>query len=227
MRKLFAVLTLIFCGYMGLYTVAAQGATTGFSTTACSDEEKSSIIDTINLEVFSEEYLVSGIQCFDVREDGVYALAFGEGSNSRISVYDSDGSFQYGYKFNANGDFAVEFYEEAVAIYFSRGDILAVYDSMGVCQEIRKVSNTKQNHIYAKEILDRVHKRISDKEYNLERDFEIGDSYSRFVILNEHKERQVMFDVSTEHRIEQLMLLIAPVCFFAFVIRGIWKKHGR
>ena len=99
MRKLFAVLTLILCGYMGLYTVAAQGVTTVFSTTACSDEEKTAIMDTINLKVCTEEYFASGIQCFDVRDDGVYALAFGEGSNSRISVYDSDGSFQYGYKF--------------------------------------------------------------------------------------------------------------------------------
>ena len=227
MRKLYLVFVLVILIFTGLCSVTAEATTSGFITTGCVDEEKDTIIDNINLEIVTDEYLVSGIQCFDVREDGVYALAFDAGSNSRISVYDSDGSFQYGYKFNANGDFAVEFYEEAVAIYFSRGDILAVYDPTGVCQEIRKISNTRQNHIYAKEILDRGYKRISDKEYNLERDLEIGDSYSRFVIVNEHKERQVMFDVSTEHRIEQLMLLIAPVCFFAFVIRGIWKKHGR
>ena len=168
MRRLFAVLVLILYGCMGLCMVSARAATTGFSTTACSDEEKAAMIDAINLEVYTEEYLVSGIQCFDVKEDGVYALAFGADSNSRISVYDSDGSFQYGYKFNATGDFAVEFYKDDVAIYFLRGDVLAVYDPAGVCQEIRKVSSTKQNHIYSKEILDRVYKRIPDKEYFLE-----------------------------------------------------------
>jgi len=225
MRKLFAVFSLIFCGYMGLCSVTAQAASSGFVTTACVDEEKAAIIERINLEIVTDEYLTSGIQCFDVREDGVYALAFDAGSNSRISVYSSDGLFQYGYMFSSDGDFAVEFHEGAIAIYFLRGDVFAVYDSTGVCKEVRKVSNTNQNHIYAKEILDRSYKKTSDEEYYLDRNLEIGDAYSRFVVVNKDGEKTVMFDVSLEHTIEQLMLLIAPVCFFVFVIRGIWKKH--
>ena len=225
MRRIYSTLFLVVIIMSGVCTVTAQANVLGFATTAFSDDEISAIISSISLESSTVDSAKAGIYCFDVRQDGVYALAFGMGANSRISVYDSDSTFLYGYAFNSNGVYRIAFQEDSIAIYFLRGNVIVTFDPAGVCIDVQKVMSTKQNDLHVDELLDRTHKNIAAKEYSMERDFEIGDAYSRFVVVNELGERTILYDASAEHEVGQFLLLASLIVFFALVILGVWKKH--
>ena len=77
-----------------------------------------------------------------------------------------------------------------------------------------------------KELLNRTCKDVGEKTYLLERNANIGNSFSRFV-LEEYGERTVLYDVSKEHNIRQILILASPICFFTFVIFGISKRNKK
>jgi len=194
------------------------------STQFLASEKKAEAIERIRLQLIRDDRIKAGIQCFDVNNDGMVALAFQAYSRGWIYVYNADGEFQYGFRFITNGDFGIDFYQEHLAIYFARGNMIAIYDSMGNCIDIREEPDSKLNSYRFREILNRSHKEMNGKWYTLERDVPFFDSYSRCVVVNDQGVKTVLYDVSVMHNIVQIARLTGLVCFFAFVIRGIIKK---
>lgn len=202
----------------------ANAMTLGFATYSLSGEEKAESIKKINLELIHDDSNRAGIQCFDVSQNGSVALAFQSGSRCLIYVYNAAGAFQYGFMFFSDGDFGIEFYQEYLAIYFIRGNSIAIYDSEGNCIDIQKELNPNQNLGRTKEILNRTLKEVDGKQYILERDVPLGDSYSRCVVVDTKGTRTVLYDNSTTHSTAQIVRLVAFVSFFVFVAWGAYKK---
>lgn len=196
-----------------------------FETGVVSEEEKTEIIEEIKLQLLSDINGVSAIRGFDVHTNGNYALAFKENGRSNVYVYDADGVFLYGYTFRSSGDYAIQFREDLLEIYFVRGDVIAVYDPAGNCVDVQNVISTGENHTNARELLDRTDKAVDGKTYRLERNWDFGDSYSRFVAVDEYGERTVLLDVSAENGIRQVALVFYPVIIFVAVIYGAYRKY--
>lgn len=227
MRRINLILLFFMIFTFGLCTVKVTAAASSFTAYSLTSEEKIKHVESINLEIIDDSNPMHSITCFDVSQKGNVALGSGSGNNCRIYVYDQNGVFQFGYKFYSDGDYGIEFQEECVGIYFIRGNIIAIYDVAGACIDIQKVSNSKQNIIYAKELLNRNYKKVSGTEYALERDIDIGDSYSRFVITDECGKKTVLVDTSGEHMLAQYVLVASIIGFFILVMWGLYKKQKR
>lgn len=188
-----------------------------------SGEEKDSFLKQINWESIDNDRYKSGIYCFDVAADGRIALGI---QGDAIYVYDHSGKFQHGCSFQSEGTFGIEFDEKMLLLHFNRGDTILLIDEGGKCVDIQKADDPISHVILINEIRNQTAKKMEDKTYLLERDLDIGDSYSRFVI-EENGKRLVLYDVTSDHLVKQVMLLASPICFFSFVFYGLVKKQNK
>lgn len=227
MRRAVSCLFICMILVCGVCLIPVNAASLGIVTEPLSEEEKASFVDNLGLELISNDENKSGIQCFDVNEDGTVAIATGSGNNCAVCVYDSQGTFQYGYRFCCDGDYGVVFRENMLSIFFLRGDMFAFLDSSGACIEVQKVTNPEQNYVYFKEILDRTVKEVAGRTYMLERDLDLWDSYSRLVITDEQGETTLLYDAGSDHIVAQIIGIVLVILFFAFVITGLIKKRSR
>ena len=228
MRK-FIVSLCIMCVVVSMCaTVSAENTKTlDFSVQSLSEEEKTGFIQKTKLKMIYDDSDKKGIKTFDISENGTIALALGSNADNNINiyVYDPKGNFQYGYNFYSDGAYGIGFVEENIAIYFLRGDTIAIFDPNGNCIDVQKIINPDECMMLSKNIINRVSKQETDKSYLLERDVNIGDTYSRFVILEEDGTRNVLYDISQQHSIGNILWIVGIVGFFGIVIVGIVKKQ--
>ncbi len=225
MKKVFFWLFIFIILIFGAATVNSQAATLGLPTNSLPEEEKNAFLKKVEIEVVNNDDLKAGILCFDVREDGTIALAIENAVNNIVYVYDQLGKFQYGYRFNSEGNYGVEFQGQLLAIYFQRSNIIMLLDSTGKCVDVQEVIQPNQHLQRINEILERTNKEIADKEYVLERDINIGSGYSRFVVIDKHGERTVIYDATTKNLIGQILLIAFIVVVIPLVLWGIIKQE--
>ena len=186
---------------------------------AFSEEEKTEVEKHLGLKVIDDDNLKTGICAFAVSETGEVAVVTKHG---RLYVYDTDGIFQYGFLFDLQSACGIAFSGENVAIYFVRGDYIAIYDSSGNCVSMKEIKYPDYDLIH--QFLHRTQIRHAGKNYSLERDLVISDTYARLVITDEDGNRNVIYDSSWQHSIETVLLIMGIIGLFAFVIWGIWKQ---
>lgn len=223
-----AVSCLLICMILacGVCLIPVNAASLGIVTESLSEEEKAAFADKLSLEQILNDENKSGIQCFDVNEDGTVAIATGSGNHCAVYVYDSQGTFQYGYRFSCDGDYGVVFCENVLSLFFLRGDTFAFFDASGRCIDAQKVTNPEQNHVYFKEILNRTVKEVAGRIYALERDLNLGDSYSRLVVSDEQGETTLIYDAGSDHIVAQIIGVVLVILFFTVVITGLIKKRS-
>lgn len=223
MRKIHLILLLYMLVISNVCIMTVGAASIGMEATDISVEEKTAILDTIDLQVIQETDVEQGIHCFDVSQNNTVALGF----DSRIYVYDADGEFQYGFSFQRDGAYGIAFHGEQLTIFFLRGNVLVTFDSTGNCVDIQKALSTEKNHVAIKELLDRTEKEVEGKRYSLERNFEFGDSYARLIMKDEVDTVTILYDASSIHSIGQIALIVFIVSFFLMVIRGCIQKSTK
>ncbi len=154
------------------------------------EDQYSSVIKNIELEKIESEPPKQVIDVFDVREDGWFAVGL---NSQEICVYDQNGVYQYGFRFNINGAFAVELLANNIVIYFIRGDKAVYLDKDGNC-----VSYFDTTSEYNIQLLERTSKQINGDSYQLERDVGIfGGDYARLVKVAQAGDRTVLYDASS------------------------------
>lgn len=227
MRKRMIVQILCILLTLGTCALTVRADSLGFATQEPTEKEKQQIIRSVGLEVVDTMRNPGGLHDFDVNGDGTYTLAFGSGSNCITQVYDPNGTFLYGFKFHSDGDYSIGFLGDALAIYLVRSDFILVYDADGVCIDVQKVISSTQNLLNAKELLTRTSKIVDGRQYVLERDSDIGGTYSRFVMVHGNGEKTVLYDCSVSHTVGQGTTVACVTSFFLFVIWGIVNKVKR
>lgn len=98
------IITVLLCGV----AFNAFAMNTGFTTDDMELDEQQAFLSNINLSLVTEEPEKNAIDCFDVNDDGLIAIGSQNSTSKIISVYTSDGAFKYGYKFDCDGSFGVE-----------------------------------------------------------------------------------------------------------------------
>ena len=221
MRKILALfICVMLIGIVGINTIYA--ASCDILVNSLPENERISFLKSIEWRPVDDSYRNS-IVGFDVTECGIYALAV---NGDAVYVYDQSHELVYGYGFRSDGDFGISFQGENLAIYFLRGSTIVILDCSGNCIDVQKPIDSIPYISFMKELLNRTCKDVGEKTYLLERNANIGNSFSRFV-LEEYGERTVLYDVSKEHNIRQILILASPICFFTFVIFGISKRNKK
>ena len=154
------------------------------------ESQYDSIVKNIQLKILENEPKKQVIDVFDVRDDGWFVV----GSNTQeICVYNQDGVYQYGFRININGIFAVELLAENIVVYLVRGNKAVYLDEGGAC-----ISYIDIEPKYISQILNRSTKHINDDVYMLERD--VGffrGNYARLVKISQTDDRTVLYDASS------------------------------
>ena len=174
-----------------LFFLLTSHALTAFATDSENDLV-THIEGALDVSVFHKIEAERLIKCFDVNEDGYYAIGY---RNNTIHVYNALGQFQYGYHFSTDGTYGISLKENSIVIYLGRSHIAAEIDASGKCIGAQTVHFSKD---FVNNILYRMDKQIGKDYYFLERDVGIfsGD-YSRLVKIDEEGTKTVLYDLTT------------------------------
>jgi len=179
----------------------------------------------LGISVFYQNEIDRLIKCFDVNEYGYYAIGY---KNNTIHIYDSLGTFQYGYRFNTDGSYGIVLKEDSIVIYLGRSNIAVEIDPTGKCIGAEKIYFSKD---VVDNVMNRTCKQIGNVTYYLERDIGIfnGD-YSRLVKTDETETKTVLYDVTTRGyfvgAFHYIILSIFPIIGIAFVAVKVKKENN-
>lgn len=181
------------------------------------NECASSVEDALDISLFYQEGEKRLIKCFDVNEDGYYAICY---NNNVIHIYDSLGNFQYGYRFVTEGTYGIILKENSIILYLGRSGTIVEVDKAGKCIYAERVSLSKN---VLNDVLYRTSKTIGNIDYYLERDVGLfhGD-YSRLVKVDEDGIRTILYDVTEQGYwvggFHYLLISIFPIAGVALII---------
>lgn len=206
----------------------------GFDLEPISNERKIQIQNNIDISVFEQEVLGNTIECFDVNDDGMIALGTNKSSQKFVSVYNSQGVFQYGYQFNCSGSFGIEWDANNIVIYFVRSDIACSVNPVGEIEEILDIKNTSDNNFYWNNNVFATTRTVGNVEYKIQNDFGIlnilSTSYSQLAIQDSNGQMKTIYDVNSQQLFKLVfevvcILLFVPVCFF--ILRKSFKPINK
>ena len=188
------------------------------------NERISQIESALNIEIFHEKVEDQLIKCFDVNEDGCFAVGY---RNNTIQVYDSLGVFQYGYRFNTDNTYGIALKENSIVIYLGRSHNAVEIDSAGKCIAVETVYFSED---IVESVMKRTCKQIGNVYYFLERDIGIFDGdYSRLIRVDEDGTKRVLYDVTTKGYIvgafHYVILSIFPIVGIAAIIVKVKKEQ--
>ena len=230
MKNVFmTLLVLLLLSFNCLTTCAINS---GFDLEPILNERKIQIQNNIDISVFEQEVLGNTIECFDVNDDGMIALGTNKSSQKFVSVYNSQGVFQYGYQFNCSGSFGVEWDANNIVIYFVRSDIACSVNPVGEIEEILDIKNTSDNNFYWNNNVFATTRTVGNVEYKIQNDFGIlnilSTSYSQLAIQDSNGQMKTIYDVNSQQLFKLVfeivcILLFVPVCFCT--LRKSFKVH--
>lgn len=178
--------------------------------------------ESLNVSVFYQEETKRLIKCFDVNEDGCFAIGF---NNNTVQIYDAHGTFQCGYSFHVEGTYGLDIKENSIVIYLARSDIAVELDKAGNCVSAEKV----QFFEHIDKAIDRTSKKVGNMQYFLERDIGLFDGYySRFVSIDESGIREILYDTTIRGYfsgvLQYMLLSIFPIGFIVLIVRKIKEE---
>lgn len=216
----------VFCLVMLISGVNSYALNTGFTYDEISESRKESCIDSIKLTLVSEAPSGRSIVTFDVNEKGMIALGHDlPNLKKKISIYDSEGNFKYGYSFETHGSFNVEWDGDYLNIYFVRSDYLVTVDSDANIIDIVEVQNTRENQKYSMYYLGGTERVVGDTKYTIRSDMGIfsfmQSSYSRLVKTSSDGTETILYDVNSILFAKRLIITISVsmlVCVSLYII---------
>lgn len=232
MKNIYIIILLFFSSFMFSIPVAAMN--TNFDI----ENEKS---DTdIQVQLLTKEPAREPINCFDVNENGLIAVGMEGADYKTIVVLNSDGVFQYGYKIKAPTDYAVEWGNDELNVYFIRGDYIISINKNGIVTGTAFVKYTVENDDYLRNTLKSTVKMVGEKEYRIK----AGDSnvsvpgsgnYSRLTVTENGNERilyVIPYSTSLSRKILivvglPLFLILGTVIIFKAVVKPNLKNDKR
>ncbi len=194
---------------------------------------QTSEINKNDLEKYKERYSVSliderpenlAIRCFDVSKSGLVAIGNEKGSESIIQVYDNNFNFIYGFTFEYEGSYNIEWRDEYISIYYIRSDIAVTYNEKAEIISIEAVDNTADNDIYLSTVLRDSEREIGGVKYKVKNDmgilnFFIGQSsYSQLVKIDNLGNEIILYDYNSFLLIKTIIVFLFIIIFVSFVI---------
>lgn len=225
LKRTYLLLSLVLLIVFLTNTIAVSAMNTGFSTEELSEELKTIFVANINLFPLSAEPEKSGFQCFDVNEQGMIAVGKMLSQDKVICVYTSQGEFLYGYTFNCNQSFCVEWDKQNINVYFFRSDVIISLDSDGNILDIKSVQNTMDNNSHRNSLMDSRTRTVGNTTYIIRNDMGVLNwialSYSQIVTIDSTGTESIIYDVNSMQLKKTIASIILIYLFVCFVVGGI------
>ena len=219
-RILLAICIIISFLWNGSGNVLAMN--TGFSTENMAPNDQQIFLSNINLYLITEEPKKSTITCFDVNDNGLIVVGSEGSTKKSVSVYTSDGTFNYGYAFNCSGSFGVEWDDNNIIIYFVRSDVAALFDAAGTNLELKKIQDTTDNNSYWNHSVYSTQRTINEEQYSMRNNMGLlnifASSYSQLIKTNSDGNTVIIYDASSEYTTRFVTIFIAVILFVAFIV---------
>lgn len=185
-----------------------------YITTQVSFDKQQEYLDRLNFELLTDDSEKHPFECFAISSDGLIALGFDTSDDAIIYVYDTNGEFEYGFRFlNNHCAFTVFFEDEVLSIYWGKSRYIGSFDSEGNCLRLHELVNCAQNSdAYHSDRYRPNEGEINNIQYKAERVAGYLGGYTCFTIID-GANSCVIFDVSQIYR-QHIMIF----CVFAAVI---------
>ena len=171
-------------------------------------ERRADILENLAVKLLEQEIIERSICCFDVNEEGLFAVGLDESrSRRRVQIYDAAGNYLYGYEFSCSGSFWVEFEGENLAIFFVRGQFVATFTPEGSCVSVKAYSGSAGDTLYAAQ------KEYGNKTYRMERDVGFHYAFSRLTVTDADGAKKILYDETVIHNIRTLCAYAAVIGF--------------
>ena len=208
--------------------VNAFAMNTGFSTSEMNSKDQHTFLSNINLSQIYDEPQKSTIECFDVSESELIAIGSATSEKKYISVYDATGEFQYGYAFNCNQSFGIQWDDTNLIIFFVRSDVAALFDSNGTNMELRMINDTIDNNSYWNHSVFSKEKELNGNMYTIKNNMGLlnvfASNYSQLIKTDSDGNETIIYDVSTVQTLKTVFIITAVFLFVALVISVIiWQ----
>lgn len=224
----------VFCLVLFAIPLDVNALTTGFSTEELNEEQKDSFSINAGISPLSDEPEKDTIVCFDVNDNGLIAIGQETWDKKIVSVYSSDGVFQYGYTFVSSGSIGVEWDENNINIYFVRSGVIASVNSSGEVLDIKEVQDTTENNSYYYRFFRVAERTVGDTTYLIRSNMGILNwitaSYSQVVVKEFDGTENIIYDASSIQLQRMTIIFIAILLFLAIFIWRIYCyycKSGR
>lgn len=215
---LFFVALLYMCG--GSAGVLAMN--TGFSMQSMKTEDQNNFISSIQLVIEENEPTKNSIVCFDVNEDGLIAIGTSGSSRKSVSVYNLSGDYKYGYNFNCNQSFGVEWDGNNLIIYFVRSSVAALVDENGTILELQEIENTTNNNSYWNHSVFSTQRTVGNCKYIIKNDMGLfnifASSYSQLMAVDDQGNQTILYNVNNTQMTKTIITFIAVIVFVAIVV---------
>lgn len=223
-KQLYLLLSFVLLIVFFTNVIEVKAMDTGFSTEDLSEETKTTFVSNINISSLKAEPEKRGILCFDVNEQGMIAVGQKGTQGKEVCVYTSQGEFLYGYAFNCNQSFGVEWDEQHVNIYFVRSDVIISLDSDGNILDIKAVQDTIDNNTYRNSLLYSTTRLVGDNTYLIRNDMGIfnwiASSYSQIITIDAMGTECIIYDVNSM-QLANMIVTTGIVCVFVFVAMAV------
>ncbi len=194
----------------------------GFSTTERTTEKNKSFVDSIEIELLTEEPQKKEISCFDVNPYGDFAVCNDSTTYKNICVYSKDGSFLYGYQLKAEGSIGLEWNKRYLNIYFVRGGVIIKVNSHGEILDVADVEDTIENNDYYRHNIDSNKKTVGKKTYALKNDMGLLNSfasaYSKLTVTDTDGTETVFYDIGSDYQLKLSGGLIGAGAFVTVIV---------
>ena len=202
-------------------SVNALAMNTGFSMEKMEHSEQENFLSNINLRLVTEEPEISSIECFDVNDNELVAVGSKNLSKRIVSVYAPDGTFKYGYAFECDGDFGIEWDDNNIIIYFVRSDVAALFDELGNNLEMQIIQDTMDNDSYWNHSVFSKQRTINGNKYTMRNNGLLcffSSSYSQLIKTDTQGNVKIIYDNSVAYTIEFIIKVIGVILFVALVV---------
>lgn len=229
MKYRFFILPVLLC-FLFVNTGKISALNTGYSTVPLSPSEEDNFRSKIEISFLQDEPKKRPIVCFDVNESEQIALGSENFSTKYICVYTADGNFQYGYSFDWDGSFSLEWDANTINIYLVRGAVIVSVNPSGIIETVLRVPATTENSVYYNKTHS-TNRLIGDTEYLLRNDIGflgwVASSYSRLVMKDASGAETIIYDVNAEQLARAIMIFIGLMILITIVVFGLKKEFRK
>ena len=229
MKKIL-ILVLILVVFAGFNCGEASAMNTGFSTQPLSDEEMTSFVSNIDFSSISVEPEKRPIRCFDVNSGEMIAIGTQSGTAKTVCVYSHDGEFKYGFSFNCDGNFCVEWAGDNINVFFVRSGVVAAVDSKGTVLDVLKVQNTVEDNSYLNNYIYSTQRTHGETTYSIKNDLGLFNllmsSYSELTAANTDGEEAVLYSVNSAQVTKIIIICSLTAAALVLAIVKMKRKNG-
>lgn len=206
----------------------ANAMDTGFDTDKLTEEKQSMFISNIDLCLIKSEPAKNSIVCFDVNENEMIAVGQKTSDKKIICIYSKYGTFQYGYTFNCDGSFGVEWDKDNLNIYFVRSSVVVSVTPDGEISGVLEVRNTIENNSYMNHYIHATKRTIGDNAYVIRNDIGIfnliATSYSQIISIDSNGEENIIYDVNSTQYFNTVAMFIFVIVFISVAVAIIIRQ---